>query len=290
MLGEALSLSCALTWSVSILLFRRSEAVSPQAINLFKNVISALLMAATLVVAGGGIDWSRTDEDWARLIVSGIVGIAVADTVFFTALRLLGPSRLAVVETAYSPLVVLFSVLMLGEPLAPAFLLGGALVLLGVLIVNASPGRREVVTPRGVAVALGAIAMMAFAIVLAKPALERGELIEVTLIRLVAGTLAQLGWIALSPTNHPLLSVLKPSPVWRTLLPASILGGWLSMILWLGGYQLTHASTAAVLNQTTTVFTIGLAWFFLEERLSLRQAAGSALAISGVLVVLILIV
>jgi ferrous iron transport protein B len=43
---------------------------------------------------------------------------------------------------------------------------------------------------------------------------------------------------------------------WRLLLPAAFLGSWVSALLWLGGFFYAPAGTAAVLNQTTTVFTL----------------------------------
>jgi len=81
--------------------------------------------------------------------------------------------------------------------------------------------------------------------------------------------------------------VLWPSRVWRTLVPASVLGSYVAMLLWLGGFKWASASTASVLNQLSTVFTIVLAWIFLGERLSLRRALGAALAVAGALLVLL---
>ena len=74
---------------------------------------------------------------------------------------------------------------------------------------------------------------------------------------------------------------------WRTLLPASVLGSYVSMLLWLGGFKWTEASVAAVLNQLTTVFIIILARLFLAEPLSRRRAAGAAVAVMGAIVVLV---
>jgi len=91
MLGEALALSAAVVWSTSIILFKRSEAIRPLGMNLFKNVVGTLLLGATLLVIGRGFDTARPASDWARLIASGVLGIGVADTLIFTALRRLGP-------------------------------------------------------------------------------------------------------------------------------------------------------------------------------------------------------
>ena len=65
--------------------------------------------------------------DAAALVASGAVGIGVADTLFFRALNLLGASRSAVVECGYTPAVVFFSILFLGEALALSFLVNAVL-------------------------------------------------------------------------------------------------------------------------------------------------------------------
>ena len=134
MLGPACALGAALLWSTSVILFKRSEAVSPQAMNLFKNVVALTLLLITLPIMGQGLDWDRDLGEWWLLILSGALGIALADTLVFMALRRLGASLLAVVDCAYSPVIITFGVVVLGERLSTEFLLGGALVVGGVLV------------------------------------------------------------------------------------------------------------------------------------------------------------
>ena len=65
-LGQACALTAALLWSTSIILFRRSEALSAQGINLFKNVSASLLLLLTLPLFDLGLDTSRSGLDWGR--------------------------------------------------------------------------------------------------------------------------------------------------------------------------------------------------------------------------------
>jgi drug/metabolite transporter (DMT)-like permease len=288
MLGEACALLAALTWSTSVVLFKRSEAISPQGMNLFKNVAAVTLLLVTLPVVGGSVDWQRSAPDWWRLVVSGVLGIAIADTLVFMALRRLGASRLAVVETAYAPVIVALSVVWLDERIGLSFLAGAVLLIVGVLVATR---RKSPLEPQlegalgGVWLGVGGIAAMAVGVVLAKPALERGSLVEVTLVRLVAGVVGQLLWIALVPSQREALRALRPSPAWRTLLPASVLGSYVAMLLWLGGFKWASASVASVLNQMSTVFTIAMARLVLGEPITTRRALGALAAIAGALLV-----
>jgi len=290
MIGEACALGAAMCWSTSLILFKRTDNVSPLGMNLFKNVVAVVLLVVTMLALGKGLDLQRSQADWLRLIVSGVLGIAVADTLIFIALQRLGASLLAVVDCAYAPTMVAVSVLALGEHVSPAFIFGGVLVVGGVLasVLEKPAGNRstrDVVV--GAAIGITGIVVMGLGVVLSKPIVERSDLVEVTLIRLVAGAAAQLLWIGFLPSQRGALAVLKPSPTWRTLVPAAVLSAYLSMLFWLAGFKWTTASRASVLNQMTTVFTIVLARIFLGEALSTRRMIGAGAAIAGVLVVLL---
>ena len=290
MWGEALALACALTWAMSVILFKSSETVPPQAMNLFKNVLAALLLGATLPLVGQSIDVERPPLDWAMLVASGVLGLAVADTLFFVALRKLGPTMLAVVECAYSPFIVLLSMAFLGERLGWGLILGAPLVVGGVLVVTREGTDKALISPEsmriGLLAGMGCMAVMAVGVVLAKGPLERGELVEVTLVRLLAGVAGQVVWIGFTSQGKQVLHALRPGPVWKTLVPASILGSYVSMLLWLGGFKWADASVAAVLNQMATVFTPLLAWFFLREPMTPRRALGIGVAFFGVCAIL----
>ena len=45
MLGELLALSSACTWAGAVILFKRSEAVAPHGLNLYKNVVCFSLVS-----------------------------------------------------------------------------------------------------------------------------------------------------------------------------------------------------------------------------------------------------
>ncbi|MSP24589.1 MAG: EamA family transporter [Myxococcales bacterium] len=303
MLGEACALGAACCWSGSIVLFKRSEGISPQGMNLFKNVVALVLLALTLLVMGGRIDTERSPADWLALIASGVLGLTLADTLIFMALRRLGAGLLAIVDCTYAPTVVLMSVLFLGESLGAALFIGASLVLGGVIAAtldrpsqpniaepaDTSKERAAEVRGRGLGILVGVlgIAAMGLGIVLSKPILARSSLVEVTLVRLAAGVGGQLVWMLVVPSQRIALQALRPRPEWRTLAPAAVLGSYVSMLLWLGGFKWAPASNAAVLNQMASVFTLILARVVLGEALTTRRIVGAGLAIAGALVIVL---
>lgn len=290
LVGQLCALAAALTWATALVLFKRSgERVPPLALNLFKNVLGLILLIATLAVMGDGVGSLAQFPmgDLAILALSGFLGIAVADTLFFYALNLIGVGLISIVECLYSPMVILCAFVILSETLTGAHGLGIALILFAVYVSSRHkpPENRT----RGQLIAgmlLGgtSVALMAFGIVIAKPVLDTGgfPLIWAATLRLIVGTVALAMILWASPQRKIHFGVFKPAAVWRYTVPASVLGTYFAMIFWIAGFKYTQASIAGVLNQTSVVFALILATFVLKEPFTRRKLASVVLASAGV--------
>lgn len=296
--GEIFALAAAVTWATALVLFKRSgETVNPLSLSLFKSVVGCLLMALTVGVVGSdanaGDSPAQSIADLSAgqvgiLMASGIIGIAIADTLLFFALNIIGVGLVTVAECSYTPCVMLVAWLMLGETLEAHHLLGAALVLSGLLLSSTHappPGRTRGQLLGGSALAVLAIVLMAVGIVWAKPVLEQAPLLPATLLRLIGGTAALALILGLDARRKRHFAVFRPTPAWRTMLPASILGTYLAMIFWVGGFKYTSASIAAVLNQTSMIFALIMATIFLREPFTGRKGLAAGLALVGVFVV-----
>lgn len=288
-LGEFCALVAPLCWSVAIVFYRRtSVSAPPQSMTLFKNALATLLLLGTMAATGIGFPADRSWTDWGRLAASGILGLAIGDTLLFHALARMGAARVAIVDTVYAPAVVGLSFLFLGDTLGLACLAGGAMVLAGVLVANRSqdPGPTGD-TAGGTLFGLGAIASTSIGVVLSKPVLEDSDLVEVTCTRIGFGVLAQLAWVVVTRDRAAAVAFRPSSGVWPTLVPATLVGTYLSLLFWMGGFKWAPASVAAVLNQLATVYILVLARVVLKERVAPRQVGGGLLAAAGALVVVL---
>ena len=79
--------------------------------------------------------------------------------------------------------------------------------------------------------------------------------------------------------------VFRPSRDWKLSLPASVIGTYVAMIVWIGGIKFTQASTAAILNQTSAVFVLPIAALVLKEAVTARKIGAVAMALGGVVLV-----
>jgi len=284
-LGEALSIGSALAWAGGVVIYTRlGRTLPPLWLNLFKNLLVFAMVVPTVLLVEG-LRWpSLTTGAIALALLSGVIGIAVADTLYFRALNALGAGHMGVIGNLYSPLVIVLSFVFLGERLGALQIVGFVLVMAGVLLVSGNAAGRPVdrrALRRGVALGATAIALMAIAIVMIKRTLETQPLLWVVALRLVGAILGMLGLFALGrePLSRGAFS-LRGRDGWL-LLAAAFLGQYLSMILWLGGYKFTDASVASILNESSSVFIVLLAWLFLHEPLDRRRLAGVACTLAG---------
>jgi len=136
-LGEACSIGSALAWSSGVIIYKRlGETLAPLQLNLLKNLIVLALLVPTLLLVPGSQGLSLSSGALALTLCSGVIGIAVADTLYFRALNVLGAARVGVLGNLYSPFVILLSFLLLGERLTALQIVGFALVSAGVLLVT----------------------------------------------------------------------------------------------------------------------------------------------------------
>lgn len=289
-LGEILSIAAALSWAFGVIFFKKAgEELPALTLNVFKGAVALLLLTPTILLAGETFDPGVPASTWLLLAVSGLLGIAVSDTLFFISLEKLGAGLTAVVDTVYTPVFLGLSFLWLGERMDASDLLGAGLIMAALLVGSASrppPGRSRKDITVGTVLGVAGIAVMGVSVVMIKETLNDLPVLWSTWVRLLAGTLGVLPLIALSRDRRRLLVALRPSRSWRWAVPASITGTYLAMVCWIAGLKFTSVSRAALLNQLSSIFIFALATLILREPLSFRRVVAIVLALVGALLVL----
>jgi drug/metabolite transporter (DMT)-like permease len=291
-LGYALALGAALSWAISVVLFKRSsELLDALSLNVFKTLLGLVLLLLTGLCLGFP-DASSEPTVWLALAGSGALGIGLADTLMFKGLSLIGASRQAIVDALYSPSVVLLSWWLLEETMSGRSWAGGALILAAVALASFMPGadlpisRARLV--RGTLYSGCAVVMMGLAIVLVKPIVERHGLLWCTTMRVCGGLLAMGARALFEPAARlRMLAMFKPQASHRYLIPAAVNGSYVSLLMWIGAFKYAPAGIAALLNQTSTVFIVLLAVVVLKEPMTARLALALVLASAGSVIVLL---
>lgn len=288
-LGEGLSLLSAVLWAVAVILFRKSgEKVHPLALNMFKNTLAFVLLLPTIWLFGETLIRPVPSSAYILLLLSGVIGIGLGDTLFFTSLNLLGAGLTGIVICLYSPFIIMLSVLWLGESLALLQVIGAFLIISAVLIATIEKRDERISNSRlllGILSGVFSSACMAVGIVMIKPLLERSPLLWLTEVRLVGGSVALVLILLLHPRRRRIVNSLISRQSWQYTISGSFFGAYVAMIVWLAGMKYTLASIASALNQTSTIFIFILAGIFLKEPFNVRRTIGIILAVMGVFLV-----
>ena len=72
---------------------------------------------------------------------SGVLAAAFANVIVFNGVRLLGPTRVITLQSFVPPMAVVLAFFLLGEPIRPAQVVGGLIILLGVALTRRVSGR-----------------------------------------------------------------------------------------------------------------------------------------------------
>jgi len=290
-LGEIMAMINAITWAFVVILFKLSGAkVSPTSLNLFKISIGWVVMMFTLLVMGLPIFPKLDFNIYLVMAISGILGIGISDTLFFKSLNLLGASRAAIVECLYSPFIILFSYLFLGEYLTWVDAIGASLVISSLLLISGEK-RTDPLPKKNLinGVIAGALSMciMAFGIVLIKPMLTDLSVVWVSMIRMLFGVSALALFSLVQKDRKKTWDIFRPQPIWKVAFPACFLGSYVTMLLWIGSFKFTSANVAGILTQLSSVFTVIFAYLFLKEPLTKKKVLSLVLALFGSFLVII---
>ena len=283
LIGAAAALGSAASWALGSVLFKKlGDELPPVALTFAKGVVGAALLA--LVLAPGGFSGI---EPWplALLVLSGLLGVALGDTLFFMALRDLGAHSVVVLLTLGQVFTVLLAVIWLSERPSAGEWAGIAFILTGVTVVMwvRLSGESGATGLAGIGWGLAAVVFMAVSIVVAKQALATTGSVQATFIRMLAGT---IGIFLFAAPTRQLVTFLKPlrAPRFAGLFLVSVTvvtfgGFWLSLF----AIKQVDVAVANTLGSTEPLFVLPFAAFVLREAITPVVVVGSTLACLGIM-------
>jgi len=292
LMGKIMALLCAVVWAGAVILFKLAgDKIRPLALNLYKTMLTVVILLPLLLLAKIPlIPAAVPGRHWLAIMASGILGIAVSDTLFFACLNRLGASMTAIVDCLYAPFVMTATWLVLFQKPRLEQIGGALLVIAAVLTIayrksgSPLPTRRVV---SGMIFGTAAMAIMAVSIVLMQPVLSGASVFWVTELRMLSALVVLLAMFAWQKDRRQMLAPLWQKGSRHYAFWGALLGNLVSMTLWVGAFKFTSINSAAVLNQTNTVFVVVLASVFLKEIFTRRRLLAMILAVAGSLLVLL---
>lgn len=283
-IGCISALLSAALWAFGAILFKKlGDNVSPIGINLGKSVLATTCFGSLLLFVN---TQPVTNYTFLCLGASGLLGITVGDTFYFKSLIELGP-RLSLIVTLLIPVItILLAVVILGERLSLINCFGIILTLSGVfwVLMERSLHVKCQARDRNKGIKYGIVAAFscAFSIIFSKIVIESTTALKAAFIRHSWGVVGLTCWGLFS---FRLTAWVKPfiNPVLlRNLVFASFISTFLGAWFCLVALKHTDASIATILNATSPLFILPLAYFLLNEKVSFSAIMGSLVAVIGI--------
>ena len=281
--GGIFALVSAASWALGTILWRKiGDKISPLSMNLSKGIIGLIFLGIALLLAGIEPVSLKT---FLILALSGLLGIAVGDTLYFMSLMQLGP-RLTSLMGALTPVFIAFSaVFFLNErPSLPVWI-GIFLTIGGVAwVLWERVPQKKLIGNKSLGIKYGLLSILAMTagVIFAKIGVEKAPALEATFIRILGAVAGLALW---GGRNRRLKGWLIPFKDFHLLKNVSFvvfIGTFGGFWLFLLALKMIDASVVSVLSSTAPLFILPMTAVMLREKISFRAGVGAAIAVGGV--------
>ena len=295
MTGEFAALATALCWAVAARLFKQLGGdFSPLLLNFYKGLLA--IFGFTLILSVQAGDWQLSAQALSWLLISGVIGIGIGDTLFFLALKRMSDSQtMLITETSAPIFTALFAMFWLSEWLTWQQWLGGAGVIVAVRqIISAQAVKPDVKglhsKSSGIAdaskawlLAAGAAVCQALGAVVSRDVLVQNEIGVATaaLMRLLGGVVFVALLLLWRGSTWRPKNTTNNFRLWIALVVASVIGTLLALYLQMLAFAHTSAAIVQTLFTSSVLLSLGIAWC-LGERVPKNIVLWSLLALFSV--------
>lgn len=286
--GEVAALAAAFIWSVATFIYTRTGSRAPAVfLNLVKGAIAVAMLAATILVLGDAVP-DLTASQWLWLAGSGVVGISVGDSAYFSAIKRVGPSQTLLIESLAPPLTGVMGLCFLGESIGLTGWAGIFLTMTGILWVVTEHQPRQRPNLPGLGFAALAALCQAAGMVMSRQVMVTSAVTPLWAALVRLGAASVVLW-ALMPLIRP--GLVANRETWRSMGTARhgwalftlavFLGTFLGIWLQQASLKLTSAAVAQTLISVSPLFALGLAALS-GHTVSRRSVVGALVTLCGV--------
>ncbi|MFV8460524.1 DMT family transporter [Vibrio campbellii] len=292
-IGEIAAIGAAIVWACATWIYGQfGHRFSAMQLNIIKGLIASVMMLLVMPLIPMP-DFELSANHFWILAISGIIGIAIGDSAYFSALKRIGANKTLLLESLAPPLSGVLALMFLGAALTLQSWLGVVITTLAVTFVVFQPSNSvsddstNQAQWSGIGYGLVASVCQASGVVISHYALVAGDIPPLlgALIRLTIGVFAVMMIIPFvenkpySSIKRDLWEMTKLDKLW--LLSAIFVGTFLA--LWLQQIALKNANPAIAqtLIATSPVFILVI-YALKGEKVSKQSLIGTLAAVGGI--------
>ncbi len=294
--GVLMALLASLGWAISSVIIKfltdKIDTITINTIRLWVGVSVLLLILAASDELGSL--YALSTESILYIISSGVLAMAIGDTIYIKSLSLLDASiAFPIAQCAFVLLTTIGAIMLLGESYSLLTFTGGGLILWGIYLITVGSSKttgdsqRLIVNRKGVPVAIVAAAAWAVATLALKTGSVGGNAIAVSVIRTVSSALV-LTLVALPRLLRPTPQTNQFSTRNILLVVAAGLSTYgLASVSYVLALQMIGAGKTAILITSSPLLALPFAIFFLKEKPTRKTLLGMMISTVGVVLVVI---
>lgn len=285
-IGASLVFIGAVLFSGKAVLVKLAYAYQIDAISLLalRMLFSLPFFVGIAYYSGNKVEQVKLSlKDWGAVVGMGLLGYYLASLFDFLGLQYISASLERLILFVYPTLVVVLSALFFGVRIGRREYVALLLTYLGIFVVfynDVAIGQNNVIK--------GAVLIFASALTYAIYLMGSGRLIpklgsvRFTAYAMVVSSLAVLVHFV---CTQSLSGLAFPPQVYWISIGMAVFSTVLPAFLLSEGIRLIGSGRASIVGSVGPVSTIVLAYFFLQEAITLHQVAGTVLVLGGVLAV-----
>jgi len=284
-----LALLAAFSWSISSLISADiTRILGGIGFNRLRLIFVSIML---LSYATFQKTWDTINIEYLNvIIVSGVIGIFLGDTLLFMALKRIGPRRNNILFSLAAPFTVILNILALQQKMSLIEITGCILVFIGVVVAisygNSKNNNHRWELIEGsikIGILFGILAALcqSIGLIMMKPILDQGaDPIASAAIRCTISALL-LSLTYISKSNFISSNInYTTSTILKTII-SGFLGMALGMSLLLIALQKADAGIVATLSSTSPIMILFLLWIITKKIPSIGAWIGTIIAIIG---------
>jgi drug/metabolite transporter (DMT)-like permease len=139
-IGEVALFGCVVSWAVYTLVGKATMAeLSPLVVTTYSSLVGTLMLALVALARDELVVPHASLAGWASLAYMGVFGTAIAFAWFLEGVQTFGPARAAIFLNLVPVAAIAIGAVLLHEAITMPMVIGAALVIAGVFIINRPP-------------------------------------------------------------------------------------------------------------------------------------------------------